>query len=118
MNQSRKYRLKSVVVDAVQWFKNGDHPEDESVMIQGKSGEEFLSEGRVVRYYRTPDLDGQVRCEKCGTIMHFHGWIDTEEKGYIICPGDWIIKNIKGGFYPRKPDMFKILYEEVTKNEE
>jgi hypothetical protein len=28
--------------------------------------------------------------------------------------GDWIIKGVKGEFYPCKPDIFKMTYEEVT----
>lgn len=27
--------------------------------------------------------------------------------------GDWIIKGVKGEFYPCKPDIFKATYEEV-----
>jgi hypothetical protein len=28
--------------------------------------------------------------------------------------GDWIIKGVKGEFYPCKPDIFQMTYEEVT----
>ena len=28
-------------------------------------------------------------------------------------PGDWIIKGVKGEYYPCKPDIFKETYEEV-----
>lgn len=28
--------------------------------------------------------------------------------------GDWIIKGVKGEFYPCKPDIFKMTYEVVT----
>ena len=28
-----KYRKKPVVIEATQWFKNGDHPEDDCKMI-------------------------------------------------------------------------------------
>lgn len=27
--------------------------------------------------------------------------------------GDWIIKGVKGEFYPCKPDIFELTYEEV-----
>ncbi|KKL60805.1 hypothetical protein LCGC14_2201580, partial [marine sediment metagenome] len=27
--------------------------------------------------------------------------------------GDWIIKGVKGEFYPCKPDIFELIYEEV-----
>lgn len=42
-----------------------------------------------------------------------HGWIDTLEGGHIVCPGDWIIKGIKGEYYPCKPDIFRQTYEPV-----
>lgn len=28
--------------------------------------------------------------------------------------GDWIIKGVKGEFYPCKPDIFELTYEKVT----
>jgi hypothetical protein len=28
--------------------------------------------------------------------------------------GDWIIKGVKGEFYPCKSDIFEMTYEEVT----
>ena len=97
-----KFRKKPVVIEATQWFKNGDHPED------GTDGE-----GKVVRYYRHPDMNGQVACEQCGIIHHHHGWIDTLEQGHRVCPGDWIITGVKGERYPCKPDIFAATYEAV-----
>jgi hypothetical protein len=29
--------------------------------------------------------------------------------------GDWIIKGVKGEFYPCKPDIFEMTYEPLTK---
>jgi len=31
--------------------------------------------------------------------------------------GDWIIKGVKGEFYPCKPDIFDITYDEVRSGE-
>jgi hypothetical protein len=108
-----KYRKKPVVVEVAQWFKNGDHPKDNCKMFDAGKGP-FQGEGEVVRYYRTPELDGKNRCKKCDNIMHLHGWIDTLEGGHIVCPGDWIITGIKGEYYPCKPDIFEATYEEVN----
>ena len=105
-----KYRKKPVVIEATQWFKNGDHPEDACEMFDAGDGP-FQGEGKVVRYYRTPDLDGGHECKHCGKLMHYHGWIDTLEGGHIVCPGDWIIKGVQGEFYPCKPDIFEMTYE-------
>ena len=39
-----KYRKKPVVIEATQWFKNGDHPEDKrtELMAMGESHAIFL----------------------------------------------------------------------------
>jgi len=108
-----KFRKKPVEIEATQWFKNGDHPEDKSEPVYSKDSEAFMSEGKVVRYYRRPDDDGQRKCEKCGEIMHVHGWIDTLEGGHIVCPGDWIITGVQGERYPCKPDVFEATYDLV-----
>mgnify|MGYP001589441972 FL=1 len=47
--------------------------------------------------------------------MHVHGWIDTLEGGHIVCPGDWVITGVKGEYYPCKPDIFMMTYEEAEK---
>lgn len=107
-----KFRKKPIVIEATQWFKSGDHPKDNRETFDIGSGS-FLGEGKVVRYYRTPNLNGQTPCQHCGDIMHNHGWIDTLEGGHVVCPGDWIITGIKGEVYPCKPDIFEATYEKV-----
>jgi len=109
-----KFRKKPVVIEAAQWFKNGDHPEDDCGTFQCNGEEPFQGEGGVVRYYRTPECDGQEHCKICGEIMHVHGWIETLEGGHIVCPRDWIITGIKGEKYPCKPDIFEATYEAVN----
>ena len=111
-----KYRKQPVVIEATQWFKNGDHPDDDCHMVYPSHGsstqfEPFPSEGKVVRYYRRPDDIGSRVCEHCGNTMHVHGWIDTLEGGHNVCPGDWIITGVKGERYPCKPDIFAATYE-------
>jgi len=110
------YRKKPVEVQAVQWFKNGDHPEDEV----GESLDQGLGlpghvyerqEGAVVRYYRRPDVPGTHICGQCDNVMHKHGWIETLEGGHIVCPGDFIITGVQGERYPCKPDIFKLTYD-------
>lgn len=39
--------------------------------------------------------------------------IVTLEGTMTAQPGDWIIKGVKGEFYPCKPDIFAASYEEV-----
>lgn len=98
-----KYRKKPVIVEATQWFVNGDHPEDGS----------RYEEGKVVRYFRRPDIASDTICQHCFRFMEVHGWIDTLEGGHIVCPGDYIITGVKGERYPCKPDIFEATYEKV-----
>lgn len=39
--------------------------------------------------------------------------IPTLEGTMLAEPGDWIIRGIKGEFYPCKPDIFEATYEPV-----
>ena len=104
-----KYRKKPVVIDATQWFVNGDHPEDACERLSGAQ----LSEGKIVRRFRHPSMNGNKRCQHCDYMMLDHGWIDTLEGGHTVCPGDWVITGIKGERYPCKPDIFEQTYEAV-----
>jgi hypothetical protein len=40
--------------------------------------------------------------------------IHTLEGAMILSNYDWIVKGIKGEFYPVKPDIFEATYEEVS----
>ena len=42
------------------------------------------------------------------------GFIATLEGTHECRPGDLIIRGVKGEFYPCKPDIFAMTYEEVT----
>lgn len=120
-----KFRKKPVVIEATQWFKNGDHPDDyaeertgfEDGQLRVWQGEEVKAlgwEGAIVRYFRSPTVPGKNGCRFCDKTMHDHGWIDTLEGGHIVCPGDWIITGVKGERYPCKPDIFAQTYEAVS----
>ncbi len=114
-----KFRKRPIVVDADQWFKNGDHPEDGCRMLHPdpESATQFephyVGEGKVVRRYRRPDDDENRACEHCGKTMVVHGWIDTLEAGHNVCPGDWIITGISGERYPCKHSIFIETYDPV-----
>lgn len=51
------------------------------------------------------------------TPLHHLGdgklFIDTLEGGHEASVNDWIIKGVKGEFYPCKPDIFEQTYEPV-----
>ena len=108
-----KFRKKPVVVEAIQWFKNGDHPDDYPVLMDRREALEHGPEGDVVRYYRDPSVDGQLVCKMCHQTMHEHGWIDTLEGGHIVCREDWIITGVSVERYPCKPEIFEATYDPV-----
>lgn len=107
-----KFQKKPSVIEAYQWFQNGDHPEDAESPVDQRA-QPWPQEGKVVRSFRRPDVDGERGCTHCGKRMHEHGWIDTLEAGHNVCPGDWIITGVKGERYPCKPDIFEATYDPV-----
>lgn len=116
-----KFRKKPVVIEATQWFKNGDHPLDAATEMfdypVGSNASDVVQrpgvfrEGAVVRYFRHPDVPGDKPCEQCDKPHHVHGWIDTLEQGHRVCPGDWIITGVAGERYPCKPAIFDATYD-------
>lgn len=94
-----KYRKKPVIVEAVQWFKDGDHPAVLSADL-----------------HRRPSIPSADHMEggTCTARYKDHGDIKTLEGWHLVCPGDWIITGVKGEHYPCKPDIFKLTYEPVT----
>ena len=85
-----QYRKKPVVIDARQW--------DGSVDSYLSITEDPVYKGMVChRLY-----DG-------AKLASFD--IITLESVHIVSPGDFIIKGVKGEFYPCKPDIFEATYE-------
>lgn len=63
---------------------------------------------------RFSDFIMEALCNRSHTAkvwgdVHIH----TLEGNMIVRPGDWIIKGIKGEFYPCKPDIFEATYEKI-----
>ena len=93
----QQFRKKPVVIEAVRWFKY----------------EPSAEVGPEVAKYHVRFNQHYVLCQMCHAPYNKHGWIETLEGGHIVCPGDWIIKGVKGEFYPCKPDIFEMTYEPV-----
>lgn len=61
--------------------------------------------------------------KKNGYKSYLWGWALPIEQRHLTIPtlegditagiGDWIIQGVKGEFYPCKPDIFEMTYEEV-----
>ncbi len=86
-----KYRKKPVVIDAWQW--NGHTPGD---------ARKFCTDNIPDRNFGVGGLKGKI-----GMI------IPTLEGDHVAEAGDWIIRGVKGEYYPCKPDIFKLTYEPV-----
>ena len=81
-----KYRKKPVKIEAIQWVSDNI----EQVY-------EMLGDTLIIN----TDED---------EVKHF---INTLEGKMKMSWGDYIIKGIKGEFYPCKPDIFELTYEKV-----
>jgi hypothetical protein len=78
-----KYRKKPVVIEAVQYGPHYAPSAELNLFLEG-SGAKFTEEGIVI-----PTLEGD----------------------HLARIGDYIIKGVKGEFYPCKPDIFHMTYE-------
>ena len=90
MHKIQWFRKKPVVVEAYQW----DGTFNGSVEI----GIKFPTM-QTASITQIPDKDGW-------------DWrIKTLEGEHIVSPGDWVLRGVKGEFYPCKPDIFELTYE-------
>ena len=81
-----KFRKKPVVIEATQWFKDGDHP----AVVRKTGPDHYAAEGIP--------------------------WVPTLEGGHVVTPGDWIITGVQSEHYPCKPDIFAATYEKVEES--
>lgn len=84
-----KYRKKPVVIEALQW--TGDNEQDIHSFVE--------------KDYFFKEFD---RATNTKVLV-----IRTLEGDHIASVGDYIIKGVKGEFYPCKPDIFQETYEKV-----
>jgi hypothetical protein len=87
-----KFRKKPVEIEAVQWdgTATGATPIIDWVLATGERSARYDDEHEPVLQIDT--LEGTMRASA----------------------GDWIIRGVKGEFYPCKPDIFEATYEPVT----
>jgi len=79
-----KYRKKPVEIEAIKY--DGENRKKIEQFV-GKSLVMYLSDSSIM--------------------------IPTLEGGHIATVDDWIIKGVKGEFYPCKPDIFRMTYDIV-----
>ena len=82
------YRKKPVEIEAIQWVSDNI----EQVY-------EMLGDNLIINTDEDKD-----------EVKHF---INTLEGKMEMSWGDYIIKGVKGEFYPCKPDIFELTYEKI-----
>ena len=85
----KKYRKKPVIVDAIQW--TGSNKNEVYKWEKSCGGEAMLVVREDMGFVYVHTLEGSMKANK----------------------NDWIIKGVKGEFYPCKPDIFEQTYEVV-----
>lgn len=115
MNELKTYLAGKDLVKAARWYKNGDHPQDNSTLrTLGTETDgvpdQALTEGELVRYYRNPKVSERTVCSDCGYQMREHGWIDSEDGGIVVCPGDYVVTNANNDTFTTKPEAFEATY--------
>jgi len=90
-NNMSKFRKKTVEIEAVKFTRNNW---DEIKTFTNETAHSLTIERRI---------NGVATCI-----------IPTLEGQHIATEGDWIIKDVKGEFYPCKSDIFDTIYEAVS----
>lgn len=88
---AKTFRKLPVEIQAIQW--TGDNTEEVLAFMDNQESA-----------YEVVDVDNDDDKEI---------WIETLEGKMVASLNDWIIKGIKGEFYPCKPDIFEATYESV-----
>jgi len=86
-----KYRKKPVVIDAIQFTG-------------------YASLNKMCNFWAGPFMDVADFDEE----EKENFFIETLEGNHCVSLNDWVIKGVKGEFYPCKPDIFEMTYEKVT----
>jgi hypothetical protein len=99
MTTTGKYRKKPVEIEARQ-FNTDDDGQSIAAWIRGYHGDDSAF------WFGKGNLDYDLHA----TAIVIH----TLEGAMTASPGDWIIRDVQGEFYPCKPDIFAATYEAVT----
>lgn len=102
-----KYRKKPVVVEAFYLVDLSYYTVQKALHFMGQS----IPAIRGIGIEQPFDKYMQMVWKNNGLT------IPTLEGEHLAKAGDYIIKGVKGEFYPCKPDIFDQTYEEVIENE-
>lgn len=83
---AKQYRKKPVIIDALEW--TGQNEEEVNKFVPA--------------HLRAYEPNGLI--------------LTTLEGNHLANIGDFIIRGVKGEFYPCKPDIFEMTYDEVEES--
>jgi len=98
-----KYKNKDGIVDAVQWFREGDHPEVVKILI---TPEGVVAEDSII--YAAWEY-------AIGSLVTLTYGIADGETMTLVTPGDYIITNNQGETSVCKPDIFESTCKPVAR---
>ena len=97
----KNYRKKPVVIQAIQWDGTENHALEIASTFDGK-----------LDYKKKYEYDEGILAKSIDIFEGF--FINTLEGQMKVSPNDYVIKGLKGEFYPCKPDVFEISYDLVN----
>ena len=102
LNEPRVFQKRPIQIEAMQW--DGTEAGAAPVMdwVTNKGGTAALDRRPVRADHHMNRLSYELRM-----------YIQTLEGPMTASPQDWIIRGVKGEFYPCKPDIFAASYEPV-----
>lgn len=104
MSTNSLYRKKPIEVEAMRFPDSGPEQHLVAKWVEQNGGKLNLYNGLTQHGIQT------------STDANWHwinGSIDTLEGTMNVHIGDYVIKGIKGEFYPCKPDIFEATYDKV-----
>lgn len=106
MSDVKKFRKKPVVIDAMQ-FKGGAAAATPIINWVLENG----GTARWMEEYEVPEVDTEYSGDSL--IIPERITISTLEGDMAANVGWWVIRGVKGEFYPCDPDIFEKTYTEV-----
>lgn len=90
-----KFLIKPQICEAVRWQKDGDH---KAVTLAGGGASSRAA----------------MKCSECGYTMGRHGYVDVLGKKVMVCPGDYIVTQPTGDYYPCAAKKFEDMTQALS----
>ncbi|WBB94217.1 hypothetical protein [Verrucosispora sp. WMMC514] len=88
------YRRLPAEVSAERWWRHGDHP--------------------AVQPFHGPHWPAEDKHTACGYVWSAHGWIERDDGGDRVCPGDRVVTDRRGRCSAVRPAEFVSDFDPIT----